>query len=163
LRTTAHGSPFRGEARRVERAGKTGLSTDGSVLGVKAEDWALPGALERWLKAQARKRLTECSAVHAAALEVNYSRISIRDTRSRWGSCSSKGALSYSWRAILAPDGALDYLAAHEVSHLREMNHSPRFWAHVAALCPEHMIWRRWFKDNGADLHRYGLDDAAGD
>lgn len=150
--------PYRGYARKVEAAARTGISADGWVLGVRATRESLPGVLEGWLRAKARERFAECSRLHAQTLGVEFSAISIRDTRSRWGSCSSNGALSYSWRAIMAPDGALNYLAAHEVSHLKEMNHSPRFWAHVEALCPDYLDWKGWFSQYGAELHRYGRD-----
>jgi predicted metal-dependent hydrolase len=87
-----------------------------------------------------------------------FSRLSLRDTRSRWGSCSSRGGLSYSWRLILAPPDVLDYVAAHEVAHLAEMNHSPAFWALVARLCPGYQAPRGWLRREGAGLHRYRFD-----
>ena len=83
-------------------------------------------------QARGARSLSEARALHhAAQLGVKPSRITVRDTPSRWGSCSSARSLSFSWRLILAPDFVLDYVVAHEVAHLREMNHSPRFWAHV--------------------------------
>jgi len=109
-----------------------------------------------FLKKEARKALVDASLRHAATLGVKPSRISLKDTISRWGSCSSTGALSYSWRIILAPPDVLDYLAAHEVSHLREMNHSPAFWALVKQLCPHMDRSREWLKRNGSSLHHYG-------
>ena len=87
-------------------------------------------------------------------------RISVRDQSSRWGSCSTTGVLSYSWRLILAPPFVLDYLAVHEVAHLVEMNHSPRFWRLVNRLCPDAERAKVWLDVHGADLHRYGLPDA---
>ncbi len=107
------------------------------------------------LREEARARLLERSLVHAATLDVEFASVSIRDTRSRWGSCSSTGALSYSWRLILAPDDVLDYVAAHEVAHLRELNHSRRFWAEVEKARPDWRRQRDWLRRNGADLHRY--------
>jgi predicted metal-dependent hydrolase len=83
-------------------------------------------------------------------------RVSVRDTSSRWGSCSSTGRLSYSWRLILAPPFVLDYLAAHEVAHLVEMNHSARFWRVVRSVCPDMERAKAWIDAHGADLHRYG-------
>jgi len=80
----------------------------------------------------------------------------VRDQASRWGSCSTSGALSYSWRLILAPSFVLDYLAAHEVAHLVEMNHSPRFWKLLMRLSPDAKRAKAWLNANGADLHRYG-------
>src|SRR5690606_2143888 len=81
-----------------------------------------------------------------------------RDQSSRWGSCSSAGVLSYSWRLILAPPYVLDYLAAHEVAHLQEMNHSPRFWRLVEKLVPNMRRAKAWLDVHGTDLHRYGAE-----
>ncbi len=83
-------------------------------------------------------------------------RIVVRDQSTRWGSCSSAGALSFSWRLILAPSFVLDYLAAHEVAHLAEMNHGPRFWKLVERAMPRHQEARAWLRQHGANLHRYG-------
>jgi predicted metal-dependent hydrolase len=93
---------------------------------------------------------------HAEKLGVKPSRITVRDTASRWGSCSSARTLSFSWRLILAPDFVLDYVVAHEVAHLREMNHSPRFWAHVKALVGDERPHRAWLRAEGAKLHAFG-------
>ena len=94
-------------------------------------------------------------ARHADALRVRPTKITLRDTRSRWGSCSSTGGLNFSWRLILAPTYVLDYLAAHEVAHLREMNHSPRFWKLVEKLCPRTAEAELWLKRHGPGLHRF--------
>ena len=82
--------------------------------------------------------------------------ISIRDQTTRWGSCSSRGHLSFSWRLVLAPPHVLDYVAAHEVAHLQEMNHGPRFWELVRITMPHMDEARNWLKENGAKLHSYG-------
>ena len=81
--------------------------------------------------------------------------ISLRDQTTRWGSCSASGVLSFSWRLILAPRFVLDYVAAHEVAHLREMNHGPRFWQLVAARVPRLEEAKDWLGNEGSDLHRY--------
>ena len=81
----------------------------------------------------------------------------MRDQSSRWGSCSTTGVLSYSWRLILAPPFVLDYLAAHEVAHLVEMNHSPRFWRLVNGVCSDANRAKAWLDVHGTDLHRYGM------
>jgi predicted metal-dependent hydrolase len=109
-----------------------------------------------YLKAEARRDLTAASNRHAARLGVTLLRITIKDTRSRWGSCSAKGALAYSWRIILAPAFVLEYLAAHEVSHRREMNHSARYWQVVAGLDPRWQEAENWLTRHGVELHRYG-------
>ncbi|MEL7205889.1 MAG: SprT family zinc-dependent metalloprotease, partial [Pseudomonadota bacterium] len=122
----------------------------------------VPGSADRvgtrvatWLKLLARDRLIEASDRYAAELGRPYTRLSLRDTRSRWGSCSAQGRLMYSWRLILAPPEALDYVAAHEVAHLQEMNHSPAFWSIVADLCPDYETQRLWLRHEGTSLHRY--------
>ncbi|SFR47072.1 hypothetical protein SAMN04488005_2323 [Yoonia tamlensis] len=116
-------------------------------------------ALQAALRVLARNALATASDTYAARLGVSYTRLTIRDTRSRWGSCSSAGALMYAWRLIMAPPAVLDYVAAHEVAHLREMNHGPDFWALVAALCPDYAAHRDWLRQNGDQLHRMRFDD----
>ncbi len=111
-------------------------------------------ATEAYLKARARDALAEASDRHAARLGRRYTALVLRDTRSRWGSCSSEGRLMYSWRLVMAPPDVLDYVAAHEVAHLAEMNHSPAFWAHVEALFGPHKRQRAWLRHNGPALHR---------
>lgn len=115
-----------------------------------------PGRLLRWLKGEARGDLMDRIRHHAGCLEVRPARISIRDQATRWGSCSAAGALSFSWRLILAPPFVLDYVAAHEVAHLRELNHGARFWALVASTTPRLEEARAWLKSHGPRLHRYG-------
>ena len=114
--------------------------------------------LRAWLTDLARERLTAAADRHAAALGRRYGRITLRDTRSRWGSCSAQGALMFSWRLVLAPPQILEYVAAHEVAHLAEMNHSAAFWAHVNRLYGPHAAPRRWLRGHGAELHRYQFD-----
>ncbi len=92
----------------------------------------------------------------AAKLDCQPKRLSVRDQSTRWGSCSTSGTLSFSWRLILAPPFVLDYVAAHEVAHLREMNHGPRFWRLVREAIPAMQKARAWLKTYGAELHRFG-------
>ncbi|GIL01778.1 MAG: hypothetical protein BroJett030_16770 [Alphaproteobacteria bacterium] len=106
-----------------------------------------------FLKAQARQHLDRAVACHAGALGVRARAIRITDTVSRWGSCSTTRTLSFSWRIVMAPPEVLDYLAAHEVAHLVEMNHSPAFWAVVAELCPQMSRHRAWLRRHGGTLH----------
>ncbi|MCS0503090.1 M48 family metallopeptidase [Ancylobacter mangrovi] len=129
------------------------------VLHVAGNVAHVPRRVADFLKREARRDLVEASHRHARALGVSISRVTLRDTASRWGSCSANGALSYSWRLILAPAFVLDYLAAHEVAHRREMNHGPRFWALVDRLFPERHAAERWLKKHGAELHRYGTGE----
>ena len=105
---------------------------------------------------QARSDLDACVTRHSATLGVKARSISLRDQTSRWGSCTAGGLLSFSWRLVLAPTHVLDYVAAHEVAHLAEMNHGPRFWKHVARCMPRLEEAKRWLRSHGADLHRYG-------
>lgn len=110
----------------------------------------------RWLRRCARTRLVERATYHAQSLGVSIGRISVRDTKSRWGSCTTTGNLNFSWRLILAPDDILDYVAAHEVAHRVEMNHSPRFWAEVDRLCANRSAARQWLRRHGDGLMRVG-------
>jgi len=107
-----------------------------------------------FLKAEARADLTKASSKYAALMGVKFRRITIRDQRSRWGSCSASGDLSYSWRLILTPAYVLDYVAAHEVAHLRHLDHSPRFWRLVLTHCPDAARARKWLRTHGQDVHR---------
>jgi hypothetical protein len=111
--------------------------------------------LRDWLHAEARSDLDARVGWHARSLGLTPRRITVRDQSSRWGSCSTTGALSFSWRLVLAPPMILDYVAAHEVAHLAEMNHGPRFWALVARTMPQMDEARRWLQVYGMDLHRY--------
>lgn len=108
--------------------------------------------------AEAKSDLISRSYHHADKLGLSIGRITIRDQTSRWGSCSSTGNLSYSWRLILAPPAILDYVAAHEVAHLKEMNHGPNFWALVEKTFPALAEAKQWLQVYGLDLHRYGSD-----
>ncbi|WP_417700521.1 M48 family metallopeptidase [Pseudophaeobacter sp.] len=148
--------PVEGVPRRI---------VPGSARGVKlAEDTVAIGgsnpakSLQRYLKELARDRLAERSDHYAAQVGRDYAKLSLRDTRSRWGSCSSAGTLMYSWRLILAPREVLSYVAAHEVAHLVEMNHSADFWAVVARLYGDSTAPRRWLRQEGGGLHRYRFE-----
>ena len=113
--------------------------------------------LLRFLKEEARRDLIDRVAAHAVTLGVTPVRVQVKELRSRWGSCTVDGVLSFSWRLILAPAYVLDYLAAHEVAHLREMNHSRRFWAQVRRCMPEFDLGRQWLHEHGCGLHAVGL------
>jgi predicted metal-dependent hydrolase len=119
----------------------------------------VPVKTKAWLRNHARVRLASASDRYAAALGRPYTRLTLRDTRSRWGSCTHDGRLMYSWRLILAPAYVLEYVAAHEVAHLQEMNHSQAFWDVVEHLYGEWQPARQWLHTHGADLHRYRFGD----
>ena len=110
------------------------------------------------LKTMARAALVARCDHHAAGIGRPFGRITLRDTRSRWGSCSTRGDLMFSWRLIMAPPEVLDYVAAHEVAHLVEMNHSEAFWAVCARLCPGYQAPRRWLKAHGGALQAWRFD-----
>ncbi|MBM6593851.1 M48 family metallopeptidase [Microvirga pudoricolor] len=133
------------------------IDEDGTpIIAVTGELPHVARRIEEFLAAEARKDFTVAVKRHTAALGVSAKRITVRDTKSRWGSCSAKGALNFSWRLIMAPPFVLDYLAAHEVAHLRELNHSPRFWRHVHGICPRTDEAEEWLKIYGSALHRFG-------
>lgn len=128
------------------------------LLIAPAPDAALfESRLLRYFKDQAKADLVERVALHARTLGVRPVRLQVKELRSRWGSCSVDGVLSFSWRLILAPPFVLDYLAAHEVSHLKEMNHSRRFWAHVRRCMPDFELGRDYLHEHGCALHAVGL------
>ncbi len=134
-----------------------------------APAWLEPGAIvvagaeatvakrvAEFLKAEARRRIAVLSRGHAAALGVKVRGVRLKDTRSRWGSCAPDGTLAFSWRLVMAPDWVLDYVVAHEVAHLKELNHSDRFWALVAGLTPHRDAAVAWLKAHGPGLLRIG-------
>lgn len=109
-----------------------------------------------FLKREARRLLTDASRMYAAKLGVTIGRIGLRDSASRWGSCSESGSLSYSWRLIFAPGFVLDYLAAHEIAHRIELNHSNRFWDLLDSMTLDRRRAEAWLGAYGNGLHRYG-------
>ncbi|WP_136657929.1 M48 family metallopeptidase [Nitratireductor sp. XY-223] len=151
--------PIRGVAHRIARTGKfrgiteTGEMDGEPVLRVGGAPEHLGRRIVDFLKKQARADLETAVARHTAALGQSAAGISLKDTKSRWGSCSSRGNLSFSWRIVMAPDYVIDYLAAHEVAHLKEMNHGPRFWALCRQLCARTDEAKRWLKRHGSALH----------
>ena len=156
--------PLRGCEHRIEHRsrarGTVWIETHGNdhLLCVAGEKPHLSRRVHDFLKREAKRDLQAASLLAAQALGIEFKRVSVRDQSSRWGSCSSSGVLSYSWRLVLAPSFVLDYLAAHEVAHLIEMNHSGRFWRLVESICPHVGRAKAWLDAHGADLHRYGLD-----
>ena len=116
----------------------------------------IPRRIKDWLKKKAWEEVRTRSQHYAKILDRNINRITVKDTKSRWGSCSSNGNLSFSWRLILAPDHVLNYVCAHEVAHLVEMNHSTKFWTNVDLLISDWKKSRTWLKQNGNILHSYG-------
>ncbi|HSM40750.1 MAG TPA: SprT family zinc-dependent metalloprotease [Afifellaceae bacterium] len=153
--------PLRGEPVRIlHRPGRGTVSVmaDGPepVVSVHGGAEHLARRLTDWLKDEARCDLTRSVERHAATLGVSPSAIRVRDTGTRWGSCSSRRTLSFSWRLVLAPPSVLDYLAAHEVAHLKHMNHGPKFWKLVALLDPDYREAEDWLKRDGPTLFAVG-------
>ncbi|MBQ3270680.1 MAG: M48 family metallopeptidase [Clostridia bacterium] len=110
-------------------------------------------AIRSTLSALALKRIRARLEYFAPRVGVSPGRVAIRDQKSRWGSCSRKGNLNFNWKLVMAPPQALDYVVIHELCHLREFNHSPRFWALVSAQMPEYEVWKKWLKGHGEDLY----------
>ncbi len=158
--------PVRGVPHRVDHRPETRgtvwteAAPEGQRLCVSGDRGFIARRIGDFLVRQARQDLTEAVERHAAAIERPVKALRLRDTVSRWGSCTVDGVLSFSWRLILAPAFVLDYVAAHEVAHLIEMNHSPRFWAIVDRLCPDMDRARDWLRLHGPELHAVGATAA---
>ena len=134
------------------REGKQGIGREGIRISSARPAGPQVAAI---LKTLARERLAASVAHHAAALGVSPGRLTLRDTRSRWGSCTGRGDLMFSWRLVMAPTDVLDYVAAHEVAHLVHMDHSRAFWATVERTRPDWRDHRDWLRAEGAALHAW--------
>ena len=156
--------PLRGVPHRIIATGKlrgrveAGEDDGEKILFVPGEAAHQARRLVDWLKGEAARELKLRSGFHAERLGVVVKSITMRDQASRWGSCSSRGSLNYNWRLILAPPFVLDYVAAHEVAHLVEMNHSAAFWGTVKRTLPEMERGRAWLKTHGRELMAYRAD-----
>ncbi len=168
LEKTLPYQPFENGARVMFRGETVTIISTGFARGVVRFDPVLnailvPGDFAHiarrvtdFMKAEARKNLEEATRRYASQMGLTFRKISIRDQKSRWGSCSSDKDLSYSWRLIMAPNYVLDYVAAHEVAHLHEMNHSQRFWRLVLVNCPDSKRAKHWLKMHGKSVHSFG-------
>ena len=130
--------------------------TDGGLLLIRSpQDSAKPRELlNAWYRGRAESLFAERAAFWAGRMGLTFNAIRVKDQRTLWGSCSREGNLNFNWRVILAPPAVLDYLVVHELAHLREMNHSRRFWTHVAAQCPDWKEHRRWLREHSRDLKK---------
>jgi len=137
------------------RASSRVEATEGVIL-VGGERSEFAHRVTEWLKRRARERITRRAEALAEKVGRKCGRISIRDPRARWGSCTHKGDLSFSWRLILAPPHVLDYVVAHEIAHLVHLHHGPRFWRAVERLMPGFATAREWLDQRGPELQRYG-------
>lgn len=149
---------LRGESLKIAHSGQMrGLPyCEGQTVYVSGDKAFLTRRLTDWLKQQARQDIEQYAHPMAAQLGKTIRRIAIRDTVSRWGSCSSTGTLSFNWRLVMAPPKILHYVVAHEVAHLNHMNHGPDFWTCVTALGGDAKAGRHWLRKNGAALLRKG-------
>ena len=114
----------------------------------------LKPALKSWYISQAKEVLSLKALNFADQMNVKFSSLTVRGARTRWGSCSPKGDLSFTWRLIMAPEAVIDYVVIHELSHIKQLNHSPKFWAVVSQYYPEWRIYRKWLR-----LHNHELVD----
>lgn len=151
--------PIEGTRRQVVSISGRRIVMSEDQIGVP--DGRVGIRLQTWLRELARDRLTAACDGYAKQLGRPYQRITLRDTRSRWGSCTSDGGLMFSWRLIMASPAVLNYVAAHEVAHLAEMNHSPAFWSVVEKLYGPHKSERKWLRGEGNSLHRFRFESSA--
>lgn len=160
--------PLRGVPHLIVAAGtlrgrvEIGTEEEKSILRVPGAAEHQPRRLYDWLRAEALSDLETRTALHAGQLAVEVRQVRLRSQASRWGSCSSAGNISYNWRLVLAPPFVLDYVAAHEVAHLVEMNHSPAFWATVARTLPDMERGRSWLKAHGRALMAWQAPGSGG-
>jgi predicted metal-dependent hydrolase len=129
-----------------------GMKVDKPALFVHGERHHLPRRVADFLKREAKRDIDRLVAKHSAAIRKRATVVRFRDTTSRWGSCTADGALSFSWRIMMAPPAVINYLVAHEVAHLKEMNHGPKFWKLCEQLCPDTERCKAWLKRNGGAL-----------
>jgi predicted metal-dependent hydrolase len=132
--------------------GRTRAHRTGDTLLVPGDPEQAAAAIERWYRRAAAREIAPRLEHATVTLGSSYSKLSIRGQRTRWGSCSTSGAMSFNWRLLLAPEAVLDYVVWHEACHLRVMDHSPRFWALVRQHCPDYDVQRRWLRAHGATL-----------
>lgn len=153
-----------GEPLPVARLnGRRSVATVGAGrLLVRGPDDAAPAAVERWYRREARRRIVPLVESGAARLELEVGSVAIGDAKTRWGSCSSRGTLSFSWRLLLVPHEVLEYVVVHELLHLREPNHSEAFWRLVEAARPGWQEQARWLREHGHELHDYRPATALG-
>jgi predicted metal-dependent hydrolase len=149
--------PFRGVDHLILRSehGPVAVDPDLPVIRVAGGAEYAPRRLVDFLKKQAKREVESKSFDYAAKLGLKPHRITVRDTASRWGSCSSTRSLSFSWRLILAPTFVLDYVVAHEVAHMKELNHGAGFWRLVESLIGDVTTAQAWLRQHGSALHRY--------
>lgn len=155
--------PVEGRMVMLQPGSGRRLLIEGDALLVPGDPMQAGPRVAAFLKVMARERLSAASDHYASQLGRKVARITLRDTRSRWGSCTSGGALMYSWRLIMAPPRVLAYVAAHEVAHMVEMNHAPAFWAVVEGLFPRWQPERAWLRSHGGTIQGLRFDPKMAD
>jgi predicted metal-dependent hydrolase len=150
--------PLLGRPHRIRHRPGTvgGVWLEGEEIHVSGEAAFIPRRVTAWLRGYAKAEIAPRCASHAARISRRVTRVTIKDPKSRWASCAPDGTLAFSWRLVLAPPWVLDYVVAHEVAHLAEMNHGPRFWAAVSRLTPHTEAAKAWLAAHGPRLLRYG-------
>jgi predicted metal-dependent hydrolase len=151
--------PVEGRLLRLASGPGRAVRVEGDALLIPGDPAQAGVRAGAYLKALARERLVAASDRYAGQIGRKVEKVTLRDTRSRWGSCAQDGALMYSWRLVMAPPSVLDYVAAHEVAHMLEMNHSDRFWAVVERLYPGWQVQRKWLHAEGQALHAFRFGD----
>ncbi len=141
---------------RHDPGGRRGVWRAEGVVWASGHAEHLPRRIADFLRAEARRELAARARSKAAKIHETVHRVSVRETRTRWGSCGSDGSLNFCWRLILTPVEVLDYVVAHEVAHLKHMNHGPRFWALTARLTANPSDARAWLRQHGDRVLRYG-------
>lgn len=156
--------PFLGQERRlyIENKARGKLTTvmlDNDAIRIRVgageksgETDLIRAALESWYRAQAKAYIVARVAELAKQHDFEYEKVTIKGQSTRWGSCSSKRNLNFNWKLMMTPPAAIDYVIIHELCHLREMNHSKKFWKLVARYCPDYKTWVKWFKLNSENL-----------
>lgn len=149
--------PVHGVARRITAAGARGVTRlDGDALLVPGDPAFLPRRVTDWLRAEARRTLVPLAHARVAQLDRTVTRVVLRDTRTRWGSCTGAGTLMFSWRLVMAPPWVQDYVVCHEAAHRVHMDHSARFWAVLDGLYPGREAAEAWLAGEGVGLLRVG-------
>ena len=150
--------PLNGQPARIRHVprGRGGAWLEAGEIRVAGEPEFLPRRVADFLRAEARRRLAPLAVAKAASAGLTPRRVTVKDTRSRWGSCTADGTVMFSWRLVMAPPEVQDYVVAHEIAHLRHMDHSRQFWALTAQLTPHRRTAAAWLTANGAGLLRVG-------
>jgi len=141
---------------RIVGPGPSPVTVADGEIRVRGDPTHLPRRVRDHLVALAKRDFAARARAAAARIGKSVGRVGVRDPKSRWGSCSAKGSLSFSWRLVFAPEAVIDYVVAHEVAHLVEMNHGPCFWRLVASLVPDIDKPRKWLRRHRNELLSYG-------